>query len=167
MDSLLYLGAGDDDDDDDDDQEEEEEEGTEAVQKAVSVDELKPAALNLSFEALQRAGYSATGSLTETETYKKLSEAEEHAREEKRQQHEREQAEALEQQRAQEEAQRMLLDTKKIDERLGYEKRFAKTGEDFRAKEKRKRSQGQQGSGSNYVEEEKRRIRHAGGNYDS
>ena len=58
------------------------------------------------------------------------------------------------------------LDAKKIEERNGYEKRLVKTGEDFRTKEKRKRSMGQQGGGSNYVEEEKRRVRHTGGNFD-
>jgi hypothetical protein len=51
---------------------------------------------------------------------------------------------------------------------LGYEKRFDKTKEDFRAKEKRKRAIGQQSSGSDWVQEEKRRLRQGmTGNYDS
>jgi hypothetical protein len=55
-----------------------------------------------------------------------------------------------------------------IDKRLGYEKRFDKTKEDFRAKEKRKRAMGQQSSGSDWVQEEKRRLRQGmTGNYDS
>lgn len=43
-----------------------------------------------------------------------------------------------------------LLDPKKIDERIGYKKRYAETGEDFRAKEKRKRLMGQQNRDGNY-----------------
>ena len=55
-----------------------------------------------------------------------------------------------------------------IDKRLGYEKRFDKTKEDFRTKEKRKRAMGQQSSGKDWVQEEKRRLRQGmTGNYDS
>ena len=61
----------------------------------------------------------------------------------------------------------LRLDAKKIDEKIGFKKRYAETGEDFRAKEKRKRDMGQQNSGGDYVQEEKRRLRHGGGNYDS
>ena len=45
---------------------------------------------------------------------------------------------------------------KKIDERVGYKKRFDTTREDFRTKEKRKRQMGQQNRDGNWVEEEKR-----------
>lgn len=50
---------------------------------------------------------------------------------------------------------------------MGYEKRYDRTKEDFRSKEKRKREMGQQNRDGNYVEEEKRRIRHEGANFDS
>ena len=50
----------------------------------------------------------------------------------------------------------------------GWEKRYDRTKEDFRAKEKRKRDMGQQNSGGDWVQEEKRRLRHGEtGNYDS
>ena len=82
--------------------------------------------------------------------------------------------------------------SQEIDKRVGYEKRYDRTHEDFRTKvcpclllpaalrlaialdhaarpqEKRKRSQGQQNRDGNWVEEEKRRLRHGmTGNYDS
>ena len=61
-----------------------------------------------------------------------------------------------------------LLNQKKADEKNGWEKRYDRTKEDFRAKEKRKRSMGQQSSTGDWVQEEKRRLRHgATGNYDS
>ena len=61
-----------------------------------------------------------------------------------------------------------MLNRKEIDKKLGYEKRYDRTKEDFRAKEKRKREMGQQASGSDWVQEEKRRLRHGEtGNYDS
>ena len=51
--------------------------------------------------------------------------------------------------------------------RRRYEKRYDRTREDFRSKEKRKRAMGQQNRDGNYVEEEKRQLRHGGANYDS
>ena len=60
-----------------------------------------------------------------------------------------------------------LLDKKKIDEKIGYKKRFDKTGEDFRQKEKRKRQNGQQNRDGNWVEEEKRSLRHHSTNFES
>mmetsp|Transcript_18034 Transcript_18034/g.58072 ORF Transcript_18034/g.58072 Transcript_18034/m.58072 type:complete len:136 (+) Transcript_18034:332-739(+) len=62
---------------------------------------------------------------------------------------------------------RTLLDRKLIDEKYPKQNRFSKTGEDFRKKEARKRKMGQQNSGGDWVQEEKRRIRHAGMNCDS
>ena len=44
---------------------------------------------------------------------------------------------------------------------------FDETHEDFRSKEKRKRSLGQQNRDGNWVEEEKRALRHSGANFDS
>mmetsp|Transcript_6484 Transcript_6484/g.18890 ORF Transcript_6484/g.18890 Transcript_6484/m.18890 type:complete len:235 (+) Transcript_6484:22-726(+) len=41
------------------------------------------------------------------------------------------------------------------------------TGVSWRQKEKRKRDMGQQGSGKDYVQEEKRMLRHAGANFDA
>ena len=163
MDSLLYLGAGDGDDDDDEEEEEEEEEeevgaGPSAGASTGSVD----------YEALERAGLKKTYALTETETYKRLGEEAKRGREEA--EAKRIADEQAEEARlaAIETMQSELLDKKKIDERLGYKKRYAETGEDFRQKEKRKRSMGQQSRDSNYVEEEKRRLRHGvTGNYDS
>ena len=68
---------------------------------------------------------------------------------------------------AEEEARTNLLDKRKLDERIGYKKRFDSTGEDFRSKEKRKRQLGQQNRDGNWVEEEKRALRHNSANFES
>ena len=142
MDSLLYLGAGEEDDDDDDDEEEEEEEETPAQEP-----EKKDASAgsgSLDFAALQRAGYSTATDLRETATYKLLGEAEEREREAKRLEAKAAAVVEAARLKAAEEAQEALLNQKKQDEKAGYKKRFDQTGENFRAKEKRKREQGQQ-----------------------
>jgi hypothetical protein len=142
MDSLLYLGADEEDDDDDDDEEEEEEEETPAQEP-----EKKDASAgsgSLDFAALQRAGYSTATDLRETATYKLLGEAEEREREAKRLEAEAAAVVEAARLKAAEEAQEALLNQKKQDEKAGYKKRFDQTGENFRAKEKRKREQGQQ-----------------------
>ena len=59
------------------------------------------------------------------------------------------------------------MDTTKIDEKVGYEKRYDRTKEDFRKKEERKRKNGQQNRDGNWVEEEKRKLRHGAANFDS
>ena len=166
MDSLLYVGAGDDDSDDDDDDDEDEDE----------VEQKKPKTEVASFDytALERAGYKTTGDLRQTETYQKLTAAEETEREEKQAAKEREAAAAAAAKAAKEEKEAELLNQKKLDEKMGWEKRYDRTKEDFRNKEKRKRSQGQQSHGTDWVQEEKRRLRHgdtgsgmASSNYDS
>ena len=105
--------------------------------------------------------------MTSTDTFQRLTREEDAARVEKAEQVEREDRERFEAMRAEEEARVALLDKKKIDERVGYKKRFDRTGEDFRTKEKRKRERGQQNSGGDYVQEEKRRLRHGSTNFDS
>ena len=154
---MLYLDVGDDEEEEEEDVEEEEEELDDPAPKPADP---------IDFAALQRAGLSTTTKLTETQTYRKLSEEEE-----MKKTAEREAAIKAEEEvvrlKAIEEAQAAALDPAKIDDRLGYEKRFAKTGENFRAKEKRKREMGQQSRDSSTVEEEKRRLRHAGVNYDA
>ena len=160
MDSLLYAGIG--DDDDDDESEEEEEEEQELEDKVAA----KPAAVD--FSALERAGYKTSTDLRQTETYQKLTQKEEEEREEKKLAAEREAAAEKAAQEAREKEESILLNRKEIDKKLGYEKRYDRTKEDFRAKEKRKREMGQQASGSDWVQEEKRRLRHGEtGNYDS
>ena len=163
MDSLLYVGAADDDDDDDDD-----DDGESQEEHEEEADEAKPAAPAVDYEALQRAGLKATSDLRQTETYQKLTAAEEEEREAKKLAREREAEAKAEAVAAQEAAKSELLNRKKMDEKLGWEKRYDRTKEDFRAKEKRKRDAGQQSRDSSWVEEEKRRLRHGStGNYDS
>ena len=144
MDSLLYLGAGADDDDDDDNDDDEEEE----PQVQEETEKKKPDSLvgsgSLDFAALQRAGYSTATDLRETATYKLLGEAEEREREAMRMEAEAEAEAEAARVKVMEAAQEELLNQKKMDEKLGYKKRFDQTGENFRAKEKRKREQGQQ-----------------------
>ena len=160
MDSLLYVGAGDDDDDDDDDESDDEGQETEEA-KAKSA----PA---VDYEALQRAGYKTSTDLRATETYRQLTAKEE----EDKEQEKLARAKAAEEKKAAEDArleeEEYLLNRKKIDEKIGWEKRYDRTKEDFRAKEKRKRDQGQQSSSGDWVQEEKRRLRHGmTGNFDS
>ena len=165
MDSLLYVGGADDDDTDDED---EDDEGVDVAE----AEEVKAAAAATSapkpvdFAALQRAGY-ATSSLTSTDTYARLTKEEEETREEEKKEREREEREKFDARVAEEEARSNLLDKKKIDAKIGYKKRFDETHEDFRSKEKRKRSLGQQNRDGNWVEEEKRALRHSGANFDS
>jgi len=122
----------------------------------------------IDFAALERAGYRTSTDLRQTDTYKRLDEAAENEREADAARHAADQARRDEEKAAIERAKSELLDPQKIDERIGYKKRYAETGEDFRAKEKRKRLMGQQNRDGNYVEEEKRRLRHGEtGNYDS
>ena len=158
MDSLLFIGAGDDDDDDDDDDDEEEE-----------VEEKVPPSFppSVDYEALQRAGYKTSTDLRQTETYQKLTQKEEEEREAKRVAREKADEVAAAAAAAREKAESELLNPKKIDEKLGWEKRYDRTKEDFRAKEKRKRDSGQQSSSGDYVQEEKRRLRHGNDNFDS
>merc|ERR1719469_1466480 len=133
MDSLLYVGGADDDDDDDEDDDDEgvdAGEGEEAKAAAAAASAPKP----VDFAALQRPGY-ATSSLTSTDTYARLTKEEEETRE-----REREEREKFDARVAEEEARSNLLDKKKIDAKIGYKKRFDETHEDFRSKEKRKRS---------------------------
>ena len=66
-----------------------------------------------------------------------------------------------------ERARTAAMDQKAIDERVGYEKRYDRTKEDFRKKEERKRENGQQNRDGNWVEEEKRKLRHGATNFDS
>lgn len=159
MDSLLYVGAGDEDDEDDEDDEEEGGEDEPAPdKKAPAVD----------FAALERAGYKATRDLTTTETYQRIAQKEEEDHEQERLVKQREKEEAAAAAAAKAEAEEELLNRKKIDEKLGWEKRYDRTKEDFRSKEKRKRDMGQQSRDGNWVEEEKRILRHGTtGNYDS
>ena len=162
MDSLLYVGGADDDDDDDED-DEEEEEGEEAASAA----EPKAAAPVVDYAALQRAGFSGSAGLASTETYQRLSREEEQVQADKLVELEREERERTEAAAAEDKARSNLLDKKKIDERVGYKKRYDETREDFRSKEKRKRQMGQQNSGGDWVQEEKRSLRHQGANFDS
>ena len=158
---MLYVGAGDEDDDDDDDDDDDEEEEV-VVAQASSV------APSVDYEALQRAGLKATTDLRHTETYQKLTAKEEEAREANTVAAEKAAEAAAAAQAAAEAAKSELLDRKKLDEKLGWEKRYDRTKEDFRAKEKRKRDLGQQSRDGNWVEEEKRRLRHnTTSNYDS
>ena len=167
MDSLLYLGAGaDDEDEDDDDDDDDEETPAELETEQKKADPAGSGSLD--FAALQRAGYSTATDLRETATYKLLGEAEEREREAKRVAAEAEAEAEAARLKAVAEAQEALLNQKKMDEKQGYKKRFEHTGENFRAKEKRKRSMGQQSSTGDWVQEEKRRLRHGEtGNYDS
>ena len=148
MDSLLYLGAGADDDNDDDDDDDDDDDKEEEPQMQEEMEKKKPDSLvgsgSLDFAALQRAGYSTATDLRETATYKLLGEAEEREREAKRMAAEAEAEAEAARVKVMEAAQEELLNQKKIDEKLGYKKRFDQTGENFRAKEKRKREQGQQ-----------------------
>eukprot|EP00325_Prymnesiales_sp_UTEX-LB-985_P007959 CAMPEP_0174701930 /NCGR_PEP_ID=MMETSP1094-20130205/6397_1 /TAXON_ID=156173 /ORGANISM="Chrysochromulina brevifilum, Strain UTEX LB 985" /LENGTH=164 /DNA_ID=CAMNT_0015899641 /DNA_START=129 /DNA_END=623 /DNA_ORIENTATION=- len=164
MDSLLYLGAGNDDDDDDDDEEEEEEEAE--AEAEVPTAQAKDAVV-VDFAALERAGYKAARKLTETETYQRLGEQMEEQKQAEEAKQAMEAEEKAARQAAIEKMQSDLLDVRKIDERIGYKKRYAETGEDFRSKEKRKRERGQQASAGDYVQEEKRRLRHGADNFDS
>ena len=164
MDSLLYVGGADDDDDDDDDDDEEDDEEGKGEEAAAASTSTAPKQVD--FEALQRAGY-ASSSLTSTETYHRLTKEEEENKLKEKADAEREDRERFEAMVAEEEARTNLLDKRKLDERIGYKKRFDSTGEDFRSKEKRKRAAGQQSRDSSYVEEEKRRLRHGAENFDS
>ena len=162
MDSLLYLGAADADDDEDESGEDEEEEDA-----GPSSDlGIKPP---LDFESLQRAGYSSSAAdLTQTDTFKRLLAEEEKALEEQASKKVPEDETERLRQAALEAEQQILLDRKALDRKLAYEKRFDRTKEDFRSKEKRKRAMGQQANEGNWVEEEKRKLRHGlTGNYDS
>jgi len=105
--------------------------------------------------------------LTETQTYKRLEAEEDQARADATAAKAAAEEEEKQRDAAAEKAQSELLNTKAIDEKIGYTKRFDKTGEGFRAKEKRKRDMGQQNRDGNWVEEEKRRIRHQSTNFDS
>lgn len=140
MDSLLYLGAGEEDDDEDEEEEEPEQEEAPAPENKAS----SAGSGSLDFAALQRAGYSTATDLRETATYKLLGEAEEREREAKRLEAEAAAEAEAARIKAAEEAQEALLNQKKLDEKAGYKKRYDQTGENFRAKEKRKREQGQQ-----------------------
>ena len=165
MDSLLYVGGADDNDTDEEDEDDEGADVAEA-EEAKAAAAAKSAPKPVDFEALQRAGY-ASSSLTSTDTYARLTKEEEEAREEEKKERERKEREAFEAKVAEEEARINLLDKKKIDARVGYKKRFDETHEDFRSKEKRKRQLGQQNRDGNWVEEEKRQLRHSGANFDS
>lgn len=166
MDSLCYIGAADDDDDEEESESEEEVEPEPKAQRTAGAGSSSSAAID--YDALRRAGFSDTASdLTQTATFQRLeaeSAAKLEAEETRRKEEERERAEYA---AAQEKASAELLNRKKIDESLGYEKRYDRTREDFRTKEKRKRAMGQQNRDGNYVEEEKRRLRHGGANFDS
>mmetsp|Transcript_13448 Transcript_13448/g.30901 ORF Transcript_13448/g.30901 Transcript_13448/m.30901 type:complete len:149 (-) Transcript_13448:279-725(-) len=137
MDSLLYLGAGDADEGEEEaDEGEEDEQGEEdeesATRPCTSAD---AASSSLSFESLVRAGYSGqSADLSQTDTFKRLTE-EAAAKLADRQQRLRaeEDAEAAREKARQGEKQR-IFSREEIDKRLGYEKRFDRTGEDFRSK---------------------------------
>ena len=160
MDSLLYLGAG--------DEEESESESAAEEEQEEQVDAKPAADPAFDYAALQRAGYKEATDLRQTETYQKLRMAEEDEREEKRKASEQEAEEEVAAKAAREAEKEALLNQKKADEKNGWEKRYDRTKEDFRAKEKRKRSMGQQSSTGDWVQEEKRRLRHGEtGNYDS
>ncbi|EOD11585.1 hypothetical protein EMIHUDRAFT_437568 [Emiliania huxleyi CCMP1516] len=166
MDSLLYLQGN--DDDDDDDEEEGEEEIEAGVDAAAAAGSGGAGSSALDFEAVKRAGYTGSNTaLSDTATSKRLDEEakERRAAKEAAAAADAEAEEARAAALAQEE--RTLLDRKLIDEKYPKQNRFSKTGEDFRKKEARKRKMGQQNSGGDWVQEEKRRIRHAGMNCDS
>ena len=112
-------------------------------------------------------GYAGSSSLTSTETYERLTKEEESAKAAKAAQQEREDRERFDEWAAEQDAKSTLLDRKKLDENLGYTKRYDETREDFRSKEKRKRQNGQQNRDVNWVEEEKRALRHTGTNHES
>jgi hypothetical protein len=160
MDSLLYIEGGCDEGESEDDDSDE-----------VNGDHPPSASTagpsQIDFASLSRAGYKSATNLTDTETYKRL---DKEAKETKEAETAAEAAEA-EAERTRKEAcelaQRELLNVKKIDERVGHKKRYAETKEDFRDREKRKRAAGQQSREGSFVEEEKRRIRHSGINFDS
>lgn len=186
MDSLLYVGAADDESDEEqeiEEQEEESEEGATGPSHPASVQQID-------FAALQRAGYESASSLTQTATYKRLEEEEKEAFAAAAAAKATAAEEALRHEAAAEKLrvnhyspvlahvslhlkdrlqmpQSEMLNRKAIDERIGYKKRFDQTGEGFRQKEKRKRELGQQNRDGNWVEEEKRRIRHSSANFDS
>ena len=166
MDSLAYLGALDDDDDDDDDAEAEAEGEAGASTTAASAT-AAAAPPRVDFAALERAGYTGRSDLTETAEFKQKEAEHARAREEKAAAaaaEERERAAAAE---TEERARTAAMDQKAIDERVGYEKRYDRTKEDFRKKEERKRKNGQQNRDGNWVEEEKRKLRHGATNFDS
>ena len=143
MDSLLYLGAA--DDDDDDEQEEEEEEADEKkYPRSGAAGSSSVSTSDIDFAALQRAGYSTSTDLRETETYRLLGEEEDRKREEKKAAAEAAAEAEISRLKAAEEEKEMLLNQKKMDEKIGYKKRFDEKGENFRTKEKRKREIGQQ-----------------------
>ena len=154
MDSLLYIEGGCDEGESEDDDSDE-----------VNGDHPPSASTagpsQIDFASLSRAGYKSATNLTDTETYKRLDKEAKETNEAAEAEAERTRKEALEL------AQRELLDVKKIDERVGHKKRYAETKEDFRDREKRKRAAGQQSREGSFVEEEKRRIRHSGINFDS
>mmetsp|Transcript_66994 Transcript_66994/g.111304 ORF Transcript_66994/g.111304 Transcript_66994/m.111304 type:complete len:171 (+) Transcript_66994:45-557(+) len=170
MDSLLYVGAADDDEDEDEEDEDEEgvDDGTCTSVAGTSSTGASSSTAAVDFEALQRAGYSGKmADLSKTGTYMRLEEEAAAVRQQRTEAAEAEAA-AAEERRQALDAEKRILDRKGIDERIGYEKRFDRTGEGFRAKEKRKRAMGQQNRDGNWVEEEKRRLRHdITGNYDS
>ncbi|KAL1511167.1 hypothetical protein AB1Y20_005983 [Prymnesium parvum] len=163
MDSLLYVGAA----DGDDSEEEGEEEGEEEDEASEAGPSATVQKRELDFAALQRAGYESKSNLTQTATYKRLEEAEREAREKEAEGKAAAREEEARRAAAAEELRSELLNRKAIDQKLGYKKRFDETGEGFRQKEKRKRELGQQNRDGNWVEEEKRRIRHASTNFDS
>ena len=164
MDSLLYVGGADDDDDGDDEEEEEEEVQAEEAEEEAKASASAPKQVD--FAALQRAGY-ASSSLTSTDTYNRLTKEEEATKQKEKEERERQERERFDAMVAEEEARTSLLDKRKLDERIGYKKRYDQTHEDFRSKEKRKRQMGQQNRDGNWVEEEKRALRHSGVNFES
>ena len=112
-------------------------------------------------------GYVGSSSLTPTETYERLTKEEESVKAAKAAQQEREDRGRFDEWAAEQDAKSTLLDRKKLDEKLGYTKRYDETSEDFRSKEKRKRQNGQQNRDGNWVEEEKRALRHTSTNHES
>ena len=159
MDSLLYILGGCDEGEDDDDSDEVNGDHPPSVSAA--------GPSQIDFASLSRAGYKSATNLTDTDTYKRL---DQEAKETKEAELAAEAAEAeadRTRKEALELAQRELLDVRKIDERVGHKKRYSETKEDFRDREKRKRAAGQQSREGSFVEEEKRRIRHSGINFDS
>ena len=158
MDSLLYIEGGCDEGESEDDDSDEVN-----GDHPPSVSTAGPS--HIDFASLSRAGYKSATNLTDTDTYKRLDqeakETKEAAAEAAEAEAERTRKEALEL------AQRELLDVRKIDERVGHKKQYSETKEDFRDREKRKRAAGQQSREGSFVEEEKRRIRHSGINFDS
>lgn len=154
MDSLLYIEGGCDEGESEDDDSDEVN-----GDHPPSVSAAGPSQID--FASLSRAGYKSATNLTDTDTYKRLDQEAKETNEAAEAEAERTRKEALEL------AQRELLDVRKIDERVGHKKRYAETKEDFRDREKRKRAAGQQSREGSFVEEEKRRIRHSGINFDS